>query len=308
MSLSASPASADTFAQRLGWKPTDVVVILHVDDAGMSHSSNVGAMEGTSQGVATSLSVMMPCAWVPEMARYLKAHADLDAGLHLTLTSEWQLYRWGPVAGKAHVPGLVDGEGCLWRSVEEVATHATADEIEREMRAQIERAENLGIPITHLDSHMGTLFARADYFERFAKIGVEKSIPILVISSQASHLSPQDRAAAQALEPWVKKLWNAGLPVLDDLFTDFTSYKAEEKVDRLLALLQELKPGLIEILFHASRPTEEFPLVTGSSAARGADLKALTDPRVKQFIKERGIVLTTWKELKARRRSALAME
>jgi chitin disaccharide deacetylase len=165
-----------TFSERLGWKGTDVVVILHVDDAGMSHSSNLGATEATGRGVATSCSVMMPCSWVPEMARYLKAHPDLDSGVHLTLTSEWQLYRWGPLAGKLRVPGLVDKEGCLWHSVEEVARSATPDEIEKELRAQIERAETLGIPITHLDSHMGTVFVRPDYFERFAKIGIEKGV------------------------------------------------------------------------------------------------------------------------------------
>jgi chitin disaccharide deacetylase len=304
----AAPARAQTYAQRLGWKPTDVVVILHVDDAGMSHPSNLGAMEATSQGVATSLAIMMPCPWVSEIARYLKAHPDLDAGLHLTLTSEWQLYRWGPLAGKTQVPGLVDSEGCLWRSVEEVATHASPDEIEREIRAQIDRAETLSMPITHLDSHMGALFARPDYFERFAKLGIEKGIPILAVSGRAPHLSPRDRAAAAQLDPWVKRIWNGGLPVLDDLFTDFTSFNTDEKTEKLIALLQELQPGLTEILFHASKPSEEFPLITGTSAARGADLKALTDPRVRQFIQDRGIVLTTWKELKLRRGAAAPID
>src|SRR6266542_4014373 len=108
--------------------------------------------------------------------------------------------------------------------------------------------------------------------------------------------------------PGPQKIWNAGLPVLDDLFTGFTSYKKEEKTERLLALLQELKPGVTEIIFHASRPTEEFPLVTGSSDARHADLRALTDPRVKKRIADQGIILTTWKELKERRKEAAPME
>jgi chitin disaccharide deacetylase len=298
-------ARGQTFAERLGWKATDVVVILHIDDAGMSHSSNLGAMQSMAEGVGTSCSVMMPCSWVPEMAHYLKEHPDLDSGVHLTLTAEWQRYRWGPLAGKPQVPGLVDGEGCLWHSVEQVAKSASADEVERELRAQIERAETLGIPITHLDSHMGTLFARADYFERFARIGIEKKIPVLAVSGEAPHLSDRDRQAAQMLQPWMKTIWNSGLPVLDDLVTDFTSSKNESKSEHLMALLSSLKPGLTEIIFHASKPTEEFPLITGSSEARGADLKALTDPKVRRFIQERGIVLTTWKELKKRRANAL---
>jgi len=308
ISFSAKGEDQRTFAERLGWNATNVVVILHVDDVGMSHSSNLGVIEATEKGVATSCSVMMPCSWVPEIARYLLAHPEVDSGLHLTLTSEWRLYRWGPLAGKAQVPGLVDNEGCLWHTVEQVAANASPDEIEREIRAQIERAEKLGTPMTHLDSHMGTLFARADYFERFARIGMEKKIPVLVVGGQATHLTPWERAAAEKLRPWTKKIWNAGLPVLDDLFTGFTSYKKEEKTERLLALLQELKPGVTEIIFHASQPTEEFPLVTGSSDARHADLRALTDPRVKKRIADQGIILTTWKELKERRKEAAPME
>lgn len=298
--LAAPVARSATFAERLGWKPTDVVVILHVDDAGMSHSSNRGAIEAVEQGVATSFSVMMPCSWVPEMAQHLQKHPQLDAGLHLTFTSEWTLYRWGPVAGKSEVPGLVDPAGYLWRSVREVAASASPDEIERELRAQIARAEALKMPITHLDSHMGTLFARPDYFERYAKVGIEKQIPILIVNPDAKRLSPEDREAARVLRPWVEKVWNAGLPVLDDLHTDFTGFRGD-KTEQLIRLLSELEPGVTEILFHASNPTDEFPRITASSEARGADLRALTDPRVKQAIRERGIHLTTWKELKDRR-------
>ncbi len=297
-----------TFAERLGWKAADVVVILHVDDVGMSHPSNRGAIDATESGVATSFATMMPCPWVSEISQYLKAHPTADNGLHLTLTSEWKLYRWGPVAGKAAVPGLVDREGCLWPSVEEVATHASADEVEKELRAQLDRARVIGLPITHLDSHMGTLFARPDYFERFAVIGIEAKIPILVIGGSMAHLEADELAASRQLMPWVKKVWNAGLPVLDDLVTGFTRFPAEEKPARLSALLRDLQPGVTEILFHASEPSPEFPLITGSHAARGADLRTLKDPGVRQTIQERGIILTTWRELMERRQKAQPME
>ena len=300
-------AAETTFAERLGWKPGQVVVILHVDDVGMSHSSNLGATEAVEQGVATSWAVMMPCPWVPEIAQYLKAHPDVDSGLHLTLTSEWVPYRWGPVAGKSQVPGLVDPEGCLWRSVAGVMAKATPDEIEREIRAQIDRAVTFGLPITHLDSHMGTLFARADYFERYAQIGIEKKIPILAVGGHATYTLKENPDATGRLREWISKIWNAGLPVLDDLHTGSYDWKPEEKTTRLLGLLAELKPGITEILFHASHPTEDFPRITGSSESRRADLKALTDPQVKEFIQKKGIVLTTWRELLVRRQSAAAL-
>lgn len=296
-----------TFAERLGWKADQVAVILHVDDVGMSRPSNLGAIEAVEHGVATSWAVMMPCPWVPDIGHYLKKHPDIDSGLHLTLTSEWAPYRWGPVAGKSRVPGLVDPEGCLWRNVAGVIAKGSADEIEIEIRAQIDRAQTMGLPITHLDSHMGTLFARADYFERFAKVGIELKIPILAIGGHATHAQLENGDAMKKLQAWIPKIWNAGLPVLDDLHTGSYGWKPDEKPERLLALLKELKPGVTEILFHASRPTEDFPIITGSSESRLGDLKALTDPRVKALIQERAIVLTTWKELMARRQRSSPM-
>jgi hypothetical protein len=273
----------------------------------MSHPSNLGATEAVEKGVARSWAVMMPCPWVPEIAAYLWAHPDVDSGLHLTLTSEWVPYRWGPVAGKAQVPGLVDPEGCLWRNIAGVLVKGTPDEVEREMRAQLDRAETLGMPITHLDSHMGTLFARPDYFERYAKIGMEKKIPILAVGGHSTYTLQENPEASQILKSWIPRIWNSGLPVLDDLHTDTYAWKPEEKTARLLQLLSELKPGVTEILFHASRPTEDFPLITRSSQTRFADLTTLTDPRIRAFIESRGILLTTWKELYARRQKASPM-
>ena len=166
----------------------------------------------------------------------------------------------------------------------------------------------MGLPITHLDSHMGTLFARPDYFERFAKVGMEKGIPILIIGGHATYALKENPEASGKLRAWIPKIWNAGLPVIDDLHTDSYGWKPEEKTEKFIALLKELKPGVTEILFHASIPTEDFPLITTSSESRLADARALTDPAVKKLIQERGIILTTWKELKARRNKAGAME
>lgn len=297
-------AAEPTFAERLGWGPKDVVIILHVDDVGMSHPSNLGAIQATENGVATSFAVMMPCSWVPEIAQYVAQHPNVDCGLHLTMTSEWKLYRWGPVAGKSKVPGMVDPQGCLWQSVAQVMQKATADEIETEIRAQIDRAETMGLPITHIDSHMGTLFAREDYFARFVKVAVEKQIPMLAPGGHLTHAQKENPDAVKKLKPLVGKIWNAGLPVIDDLHTGTYGSTPEERTQLVKELLSNLTPGVTEILFHASLPTEEFPLVTGSSASRHADLKALMSPEVKAVIRERGIIQTTWKELMMRRKKA----
>jgi chitin disaccharide deacetylase len=294
-------AEGPSYAERLGWQAEDVVIILHVDDVGMSHSSNMGAIQSVEQGAANSWAVMMPCPWVSEIADYLHANPKVDSGLHLTLTSEWKRYRWGPLSGKKTVPGLVDNEGCLWRSVPQVLASASADEIEIEIRAQIDRALDLGIPITHLDSHMGTLFAHPDYFQRYVKVGIEKQIPILVPGGHLTYARQENGDAVKALKPFIQMIWDAGLPVIDDLHTHFTSQANEQKPEQLVALLKSLQPGITEILFHASDPSDIFPVITGSSAHRKGDLEALTSPIVQEAIESEGIILTTWRELMERR-------
>lgn len=300
-------AGEPTFAERLGWKPDDVVVILHVDDAGMHHASNRGVEETLERGVATSFAIMMPCPWVPEIVRYVRDHPGVDAGLHLTLTSEWEFYRWGPVAGRTVVPGLVDADGYLWRSVAQVVPRANADEVEREIRAQLEKAESMGLKPTHIDSHMGTLFSRPEYFERFLKLGVEKQIPILACGGHMTHAAEENGEAVAQLKPLIPKIWNAGLPVIDDLHTGSYGWPPAEKVRRLVELLKSLKPGVTEILFHASVPTDDFPRVTGSSASRWGDTQALVAPEVRKALEERGIHRTTWSELMKRRQRSAPM-
>jgi len=290
-----------TYAERLGWPAGTRAVIFHVDDVGMSHDSNRGAKKAIEQGVATSMSIMMPCPWVPECVTWLRENPTLDAGIHLTLTSEWERYRWGPVGNPSEVPGLLDGHGYLYRKVSDVSLHATPDEVETEMRAQVDRALAMGIRPTHLDSHMGTCFQPA-YVERYIKVGVEKNIPVLLfgghlqhIGAEAGHLKPLLRALAE-------QAWQAGFPVLDDLVTQPTRSRDDDQRKReLIQLLRDMQPGVTQIILHCTDPSETFGAISGSGSARHAELRLMIDPDVRAFIAEEGIVLTTWRELQERR-------
>lgn len=324
-----------TYAEKLGWKPGEKIMIMHIDDAGMSYDSNRGAIRAMEEGIANSVSIMMPCPGTIPFIRYVQTHPQVDAGLHLTLTSEWQNYRWEPLAGPTVVPGLIDQEGAFWPTVEEVVAHASPDEIEKEIRSQIERALDMGFHPTHLDSHMGTLFATDAFIERYIKVGAEYNIPIMFPGGHNTLLEQgyRDEAiarlksagqykegmeipmpeAVQKARAAGQQVWDAGLPVLDDLHIVSLSWTLPEsspqteehirelKVQKFIAAFEQMQPGITMFIVHCTDPTAVFKYISGSGLSRLGDLLAMMDPRLKAFVEENKIQLTTWRELKERR-------
>jgi chitin disaccharide deacetylase len=316
-SFSFAQAQQDsTYAEKLGFPKGAIVLILHVDDAGMSFDSNEGVVEAMEKGIASSTSVMMPCPWVPGIVHYLRKHPGTDAGLHLTLTSEWKDYRWPPVSGKSKVPGLTDPEGALWPDVNDVVMHATADEVETEIRAQIEKALQMGFHPTHLDSHMGTLFASPEFIQRYIKVGIEYKIPVMFPCGHNTLIGQQMKSTAATIQMTRtigQMLWKAGLPVLDDLHNLSYGWQLPKgmaatpenwdkfKTEKYIASFKMLRPGITMVIMHCTDPSSIFQNISDSGPARQGDLLAMMNPELKQYIQKEGIIITTWKELKERR-------
>jgi len=305
-----------TYADRLGFPKGARVLILHVDDAGMSFDSNEGAEMALTKGASTSVSVMMPCSWVPGFVSFLKSHPQIDAGLHLTLTSEWDYYRWGPLSGKASVPGLVDSMGYLWPTVEEAVAHAKADEVEMEMKTQVEKARSMGFVPTHYDTHMGTVYGSPEFLMRYINLGINTHTPVMlpggadVLIQAQMHFSD---ALITQLRQLGKMLWNAGLPVLDDLHNYSYDWiipadiatddkKLDEyKTAKYIEALQLLRPGLTMMIMHCTDTGPDFKFISDSGPTRKGDLLAMLNPKFKKALTDQGIILTTWREVKQRR-------
>ena len=190
-----------TLAQKLGYAPDAKLLIIHADDLGVAHSENKASFLAMKVGNVNSASIMMPTPWVAEVADFSKKNPWADLGLHLTLTNEWQWMRWGPVASKSEVPSLLNEQGFLYPDCQTFGKMAKVEEVEKELRAQVELSLKMGIQPTHLDTHMGCLvFNSPEVFEAYLRVGREYKIPVMVdrfflkASSQAfrDKMQPED--------------------------------------------------------------------------------------------------------------------
>jgi len=289
--LNSRGAEQRSLAERLGYKASDKILIVNGDDTGMCHTANLATFQALETGLMRSATVMMPCPWVPEVAAYAKEHPDKSFGIHLCHTSEWGKYKWGPVAGREKVPGLVDANGYLWPSVEDVYAHATPQEAFLEGQAQVQRALKLGLDVTHLDSHMGTLQLDPRFIETYLKLAVEFDLPVRMASQEtmAKFGFPQLRAMFAA----------KGI-----VFTDYFVYdelKDEKQNVRQfwLGIVKNLKPGVTELYIHAGLPTDELKSITGSWSTRSQEFEVFThDEEMKKLVSDQGIILISYRPLR----------
>jgi predicted glycoside hydrolase/deacetylase ChbG (UPF0249 family) len=289
IALLSTLAQSQSIAERLGYPANSKLLILHADDLAVAHSQDAASFAALDQGAVTSASIMVPCPWLTEVADYAKAHPDADLGLHLTLTSEWKTYRWGPVESKDKVPSLLDPSGYLWPETGSAIQHLKADEVELELRAQIERAIAFGIHPTHLDSHMGVLFARPDLFAVYVKLAHEYKLPFLTFLGRST-------------PPALASLISSKDPLVDAVVIANPSIKPANWKDFYANAIKNLKPGLTEIIVHLAHDDAEFQAVAVDhadygSAWRQRDFDIMTSPEFKKILEDNHVVLVHWKDL-----------
>jgi predicted glycoside hydrolase/deacetylase ChbG (UPF0249 family) len=296
----AAQSDTKTWAERLGWPAGKRVVIFHADDIGMCYEANLAAQTALTNGEYRSASCMVPCPWFNEMAAWCVAHPEHDVGLHLTLTSEWKYYRWGPVAPRDKVRGLLDAWGCFFPNVIAVASSASADEVATEIRAQLARARKVGMQPSHVDTHMGTVYARPDYTAAYLRMAMEEQIPAMVIEMTPRTIEKFKKQGYPINDKTIKMLADYTLPRLDDFHSIVEGKTYEEKREKFLEQLRLFAPGLNEIIYHPSIQTEGLKKITGSWQQRVWENRLFGDPVVQQYIKDNDIIVTNWKEVMAR--------
>lgn len=290
--LPALAPAAESTAVQLGHSPGDKLLMVHADDAGMCHSVNLATWKALEGGLVHSASIMVPCPWFPEMAEWARAHPQMDLGVHLTLTSEWKHYRWRPVAPPDKVKGLLDPDGFLFRDVKSVAQRASAAEVEIECRAQIERARQFGVAFTHVDTHMGTLYARPDYFDVYTRLALEYKVPCMIPRPENARLEGYPITA----DMLTKKIAGGHVP-LDHLVTGVPGRAVDDRRESYVKFLRELKPGVTKLIIHLAQDDAEIQAVTGNWRTRHADLVFFTGAEARRLMSELGIRGVTYREM-----------
>jgi predicted glycoside hydrolase/deacetylase ChbG (UPF0249 family) len=276
-------------AERLGYAADARVLILNADDFGMCHDQNEGVMTGLKDGVFTSSTILVTCPWFEEAAAFARSNPDADLGVHLTLTAEWDSYKWGPVSAGHAVPSLVDERGYLWQTVAQVYEHARLDEAETELRAQIEKAVAAGIDVTHLDSHMGTLQLRADYHEIYARLANEYRVPI--------RLASRRRMGTEGMGAILDKLDAFGVVTPDHLV--FNGPPSVPETDSYWTnLIRTLKPGVTEILCHPAIARDELKSCARDAFQREADFCYFTSGKTRKLIADAGVEMVGFRKLR----------
>ena len=293
--------ASQTWAEKLGWPAGTKVIMLHADDIGMSPEANTAAKQQLEAGDIQSAAVMIPCPNAEEFITYAKNNPKMDIGLHLTLTSEWKTYRWGPVTDGAEVPGLLDEDKKLWHTVRQVVQHASAEEVEKEIRAQIEQSIAWGHRPDHIDTHMGTLFGDPSYVKAYMKVAEEYGIPANIIDISNPTVLAEFRGKGYPMDDSVVEMSeNYSLPKLDYFTSAPKAETYEEKIGSFKELINSLEPGLTEIIFHPSVLTENLKEITGSWQQRAWEAQMFSDPDLIQFFKDEGIIFTNWQEIMQR--------
>jgi len=280
-----------TLQERLGYPKNARLLIIHADDLGVSHSQNQATIYALEKGSVRSASIMVPTPWFPEIAAYARTHPKADLGLHLTLTSEWDPYKWAPVA--CDVPGLKNTDGYFYPDVDSVYRHASLDELERELRAQIDKAQRAGIDFTHFDSHMVALFGRPDYLKLLIRLGKEYRVPVLLASHGARSI-----AAMHLDSSIVNKMI-----LLDHVYTAEPSDFAGGMANYYKKVLTHLEPGVSILIIHTAYDDEEMREITvghtGWGAAwRQADFNFFTSEACRSLLEQQHIHVITWREIR----------
>jgi chitin disaccharide deacetylase len=293
LSISSSASTLDPLEVRLGYAKGTKLLIINADDYGMSHSENMGTRKVLAQGIVTSATIMIPPPWSHEALKHIKKSGMKNIGVHVTLTSEWDKYKWRPLTrdqdGKS---SLIGKDGYFWETSEQVEKNAVMEDVIREVRAQLETPIKRGIELSHFDSHMGSLYGlftgRVELLAVALAFSYEFGLP---------YRMPRHPLTAQ--------FENEGFILLDQLIMSDDPSDPEDRKQWLIKKLKNIKPGVTEIFIHPAKESEEMKSITSRWRTRKMEMDLFSHPDTAKIIKDQGVILIDYQALKILQRKQM---
>ena len=287
--------------KKLGLADTDRVAIIHTDDIGMCQASVAAFSDLWDFGLISSGAVMVPCGWAPAAAAYAREHPEADLGVHLTLTSEWPSYRWGPISSRDSNTGMMDEEGFFPRTSAAFQNHASVGAARVEMAAQVARAKEWGIVPTHVDTHMGTV-AHPKFMQDYVNLAMANKLPPMIFRLDKegwkhAHRSITDELAEAAAQ-MVLQLEEMGLPMLDNIAGLELDADPSTRLDQARAVFDRLPAGITHFIIHPSIESAELKAITTDWRCRVADYETFQREELRQHLRNTGIHVIGYRALK----------
>ena len=284
--------------KKLGLADKDRVAIIHTDDIGMCQASVDAFADLNEVGIISSGAVMVPCPWYLHAAQYAREHSQADLGIHLTLTSEWKTYRWGPVSTRDRGSGMVDEEGFFYHLSQPAQAHGVPAAVELELTTQVEQAIKAGIVPTHIDTHMGTV-AHPKFMGIYIQLAMKFHLPPMIFRLneagwRAAGLEPEFAKMAAGL---VQQLEESGMPLLDVL-GGMNLESDENRMERTKQTFSDLLPGITHFIIHPSKDTPELRAITPDWRCRVADYQNFMNNDLRKHIQKIGVQVIGYRALK----------
>ena len=281
--------NSNPFLKKLGYSDNDRLVILHTDDIGMCHASVQAFRDLWAFGTISSGATMVPCPWFPAVAQMCRENPGMDMGVHATLNSEWESYRWGPVSTREAISGLLDEAGYFHQWHQVVYDNAKPEAVDTVVNAQVERALAAGIDVTHIDSHMGTILNPL-FIQSYMQAGAKRSLPNMLprLTAKGIEMMGVGEQERIAYAPVMEMLESMGLPMMDGILGMPLEHD-NDHIGVAKRLLGELPVGITHFLFHPSIDTPELRALAPDWPARVANYKAFMSDEMKKFLENEDI-------------------
>lgn len=287
------------FLKKLGFTDTDRAVIIHTDDIGMCQASVQAFKDLWAFGTISSGSTMVPCPWFPAVAQMCRENPEMDMGVHATLNSEWQSYRWGPVSTQDAGSGLIDESGYFHGQPPVTQANAQPEAVEIEVNAQIDKALAAGIDITHVDSHLGTIM-HPKFIQSYVQSAGSRLLPSMLprLNKQVIETMEMDEQDVAQYAPVMEILESLGIPLLDAILFMPLNEHSDDHIESARRLFGEAPVGITHLLLHPSVDTPEVRAIATEWASRVANYQAFMSDEMKEILEREDIKIIGYRAIR----------